>query len=177
MKAPVLTSDRLVLEPLSSAFLSEEYLNWLNDLEVSRYLESSGGYELDDLKDYLVKVDKQHILFWAIIDKATSKHIGNIKIDPINQRHGTAEYGILIGDKNSWGKGLAHEASELVIAYCFETRRLRKISLGVVEENTPAIKLYEKLGFGLEGVYKEHGFYDNKWCNVLRMALFNPTRR
>src|SRR3989344_2407606 len=156
--APVLTSDRLVLEPLSSAFLSQDYLNWLNDPEVSRYLESSGGYEWDDLKDYLVKVDKQHILFWAIIDKAASKHIGNIKIDPINQRHGTAEYGILIGDKNSWGKGFASEASQLVIDYCFEIRFIRKISLGVVEENTSAVKWKENRGLGWKGVTKNTVF-------------------
>jgi len=30
------------------------------------------------------------------------------------------------------------------------------------------------MGFVIEGVYKKHGFYDNKYCDTFRMALFNP---
>ena len=38
--------------------------------------------------------------------KENCKHIGNIKIDPINKKHGTGEYGIMMGDKDEWGKRL-----------------------------------------------------------------------
>ena len=66
------------------------------------------------------------MLFWAIHLKEGGKHIGNIKIDPVNKRHGLGEYGIMIGDSDEWGKGYAKEASELVIHHCFRDLRLRK---------------------------------------------------
>jgi RimJ/RimL family protein N-acetyltransferase len=174
MKAPVLESERLLLKPLSSDYASESYVAWLNDPEVTAYLETPVPYTADDLREFLANVDRSDMLFWAIIVKASGTHIGNLKIDPVNERHRFAEYGILIGDKRSHGKGFAREASELAIAYCFDELDLRKITLGVVAQNEPAVKLYQKMGFVTEGVYHDHGYYQNQWCDVLRMALFNP---
>jgi [ribosomal protein S5]-alanine N-acetyltransferase len=177
MKAPVLESERLLLKPLSSDYLSDAYLAWMNDPNVNVYLETPVPYTAGQLQTFLENVDRSNILFWAIVDKATDKHIGNLKIDPVNKRHGFAEYGILLGDKMYHGKGYAREASELAIRYCFDELQLRKITLGVVAQNIAAVKLYEKMGFVTEGTYREHGYYNNQWCDVLRMALFNPGRQ
>ena len=146
MKTKQLISKRLNLVPLGIKELSEEYVSWMNDNEVNLYLESGGDYDLDKLKEYLNNVEKSNIYFWAIYLKG-SKHIGNIKIDPINLDTGVGEYGILIGDKNEWGKGYAKEASQIVIDFCFNILNLKKIELGVKIENINAIKLYKKMGF------------------------------
>lgn len=175
MKAPALESDRLVYKPLSLDYLNQQYVDWMNDPEVNRYLETGGGYTLEMLKEYLSTVDKAEILFWAIHLKDTGKHIGNIKIDPVNLRHGCAEYGIMMGERKEWGKGYAREATERIIEYCFNDLNLRKITLGVVEDNAGAYSLYKKLGFQTEGVYEKHGLYHGKYCNIIRMAMFNPS--
>lgn len=174
MKAQTLLSERLLLRPLSLEHLSQDYVAWLNDSEVNMYLDSGEGYTIQMLQDYLLNVVKNDIYFWAVHIKETNIHIGNIKIDPINQKHGYGEYGIMMGRKTEWGKGYAKEATELVIDYCFSTLQLRKINLGVVVDNTAAVALYDKLGFQIEGVYKKHGLYNGKYCDSLRMAIFNP---
>ncbi|HUS00527.1 MAG TPA: GNAT family protein [Chitinophagaceae bacterium] len=174
---PLLESERLLFKPLSLAHLSEEYVSWLNDKEVNKYLESGGDYTLEKLKCYLEAVEKKEILFWAIHIKESDKHIGNIKIDPIIKKHGVGEYGILMGDKNEWGKGYAKEASLKIIDYCFNTINIRKITLGVVEEHNQAVQLYFKLGFSVEGKYIKQGLYNGHYCDTLRMALFNPNFR
>lgn len=171
---PELSSERLNYVPLSLEHSSKQYVNWLNDFEVYKYLETGGDYTLEKLENYLKEVAaKEDLLFWAIHLKENNKHIGNIKIDPINRHHGWGEYGILMGDRTEWGKGYAAEASKTIIDFCFKTEGLRKIILGVVEDNTAAVKLYEKLGFQIEGIYKNHGLYDGSYRNVLRMAIFN----
>lgn len=175
MKVPVLSSERLMLEPLSLIHLSQEYVNWLNDPEVNVYLDSGGGYTMEKLENFLKEIQDKNILFWAILLKKSHKHIGNIKINPVNLKHGLCEYGILLGDKNEWGKGFAKEASLTVIDYCFNTLNLRKMTLGVVENNVRGVELYKKIGFEVEGVFRNHGFYNNHYCNTLRMALFNES--
>ena len=174
MKAPIIYTKRLTLKPLSLEHLSQEYVDWLNDEEVYRYLETGGNYTIEMLKHYLKDVEKKDIYFWAIHLKNNNLHIGNIKIDPVNFKHGLAEYGIMMGRRSEWGKGYAKEASNKVINFCFQKLHIRKITLGVVADNAVAVALYKKMGFVIEGVYKKHGFYDNKYCDTFRMALFNP---
>ena len=177
MKAPVLESQRLILKPLSMEHCSQDYVNWLNDIDVYRYLETGGNYTLEMLKQYLKEVQSKDIYFWAIHLKENDLHIGNIKIDPINLRHGIAEYGIMMGKKTEWGKGFAKEATLLVIGFCFTTLKLRKVNLGVVAKNSSAINLYKKIGFETEGIYKNHGIYQDEMCDVIRMAIFNPNTK
>jgi [ribosomal protein S5]-alanine N-acetyltransferase len=175
MKAPVLISDRLILKPLSLQHLSQDYVSWLNDAEVYKFLETGGNYSIEQLREYLEEVEKKDILFWGIHLKESDSHIGNIKIDPVNKRHGLGEYGIMMGRKSEWGKGFAMEATSRVIDYCFQESEIRKITLGVVADNHAALRLYKKLGFITEGIYKDHGLYNGKYCDIVRMALFNPS--
>ena len=170
---PILETERLTLEPISVKFCSEEYVNWLNDIEIYKYLDNGGDYTYKSLSDYLNKYAENPVLFWGIIVKETNTHIGNIKIDPINKRNQIGEYGILMGDKNKWGQGYAKEATKAVIDYCFKVLELRKITLGVIKDNITAVKLYQKLGFETEGIYRMHGIYGGKYCDAIRMALFN----
>lgn len=170
---PVLESNRLILNPLSTSYLSEKYMNWMNDNQVIRYLESGGDYTLDKLNIYLKAVESNPKYFWAITLRSSGMHIGNIKIDPIHPRHKFGEYGIMIGDRTYWGYGFAKEASNLVIGYCFQNLHLRKINLGVIATNQAAVKLYKQLGFEIEGHFKEHVAFEGNYVDSFRMALFN----
>lgn len=174
MKAPSLESERLFFKPLSLEHFSQEYVDWMNDPDVNRYLESGGDYTLKKLRSFLENVENKEILFWAIHLKSNGKHIGNIKIDPVIEKHGLAEYGIMMGRKTEWGKGYAGEATMRIIDYCFSEIGIRKITLGVVTDNKAAWGLYKKLGFTTEGIYKRHTMHDGKYCDVARMAMFNP---
>ena len=146
-KCVAFNSERLVLKPLNLSHCSQNYVDWMNDDEVNKYLESGGNYSLGLLKEYLITVEKSNLLFWAIHIKENNKHIGNIKIDPIDVLTLSAEYGIMMGDKTEWNKGYAKEASIAVIDYCFNKLKLHQVTLGVKKENINAIRLYEKLNF------------------------------
>lgn len=173
MKASIIETDRLILKPLNTNHLTQRYVDWLNDNEVNQYMASGGDYTLEKLKNYLLDVEKKDIYFWAIHIKEIGLHIGNIKIDPIYTENRRAEYGIMMGEKSQWNKGYAKEASLAVINYCFKKLNLLKITLGVIAENKNAVKLYHKLGFEIEGHFKKHTYYNNKFYDVYRMAIFN----
>ena len=96
--------------------------------------------------------NKKNILFWAIHLKDSNKHIGNIKIDPIDYEDNSGEYGILMGDKTNWGMGYSKEASLAIINYCFKELKLSKLHLGVIEDNINAVMLYKKMGFVIDKV-------------------------
>lgn len=168
-----LESDRLEIKRLTTEHVNHNYLSWLNDPEINAFLEVNGDYTMCLLEEYVKKMYKNETYFWAIHIKATGKHIGNIKIDPINLDKNSGEYGILMGDKSVWGKGYAEEASLSVINFCFEKLELSKITLGVIEGNTRAIRLYRKMGFKIQKKEYDKGFYNGKLRNSLRMYILN----
>lgn len=173
MKAKVLESERLILKPLSLKHLTTTYVDWMNDIDIYKYLETGGNYTLKDLEDYLNQQEKNDILFWAIHIKESNKHIGNIKIDPIDYTNNSGEYGIMMGDKTEWGKGYAKEASLKVINFCFNELNLSQVTLGVIQNNINAIKLYEKIGFVVEKIIENFGKYQGKVCSSIRMVKTN----
>ena len=82
------------------------------------------------------------------------KHIGNIKLGPINIHHNCAEIGLIIGDKDSWGKGLASRAISIVTQFGFNQLKLAKLSAGCYENNIGSKKAFEKSGYQVEGFLK-----------------------
>ena len=171
MKNIDLESERLIFNRLSSKHISKDYVDWINNAEVNKYLETRGNYTIDLLKSYIEEQYKNGVYFWAIHLKESNRHIGNIKIDPIDLDANSGEYGILMGDKTSWGKGYAKEASIRIIKYCFEELKLSTITLGVIEDNVNAVFLYKNLGFKVDELKEDVGIYNNKLSNSLRMSL------
>ena len=79
----------------------------------------------------------------------------------------------MMGDKEEWGKGYAREASLRIIEYCFNELKISKITLGVIEKNKKAIKLYDNIGFKVERIIENKVIYQNEVCNTIRMIKEN----
>ena len=172
---PFIETERLYLYPVTAAHCTDTYLAWLHDKEITRFLET-GMFPTSQtqLLDFVNATQQKQCLFLAAVTKDSGKHIGNIKVDSINRIHGTAEYGILMGDKTEWGKGYAREGSVAMFDHCFKRMNIRKITLGVIVDNTSAVQLYYKMGFAIEGTYLRHCFYDGEYRDLHRIALFAP---
>jgi RimJ/RimL family protein N-acetyltransferase len=108
----------------------------------------------------------------AICDQESNKHIGNIKLDNFDWVSRTCELGVLIGEKDFWGKGIGSEVCKLTIKYAFEQLNIRKILLAVYAHNIGAIKVYEKLGFVNEGTLRQHIWSNGAYVDKHYMGLF-----
>ena len=54
-------------------------------------IASGGDYTIEKLSNYLEGSEHNPKYFWAISVKKTNKHIGNIKIDPIDLNNFSGE--------------------------------------------------------------------------------------
>lgn len=170
-----LETERTGLRPVSVADATDDYLRWMNDSEVTRGLET-GIFPTtkESLTSFVEKTSaSKDNVFLAIIDKASGKHIGNIKLGNINWVHRHGELGILIGDKAAWGKGFGTDACRLLVEYAFGKLNLHKVWLAVFANNPSAIKVYERLGFVEEGRLKEHVFSEGNLVDKILMSVFN----
>jgi ribosomal-protein-alanine N-acetyltransferase len=174
MKKIFILGKQIYLRPLEREDLNERYLGWLNDPEI-KYLESgifpNTQDKLEKFYEKVVEASDQVIL--AVVDKESDLHIGNVKLGPINWVHRRATFGILIGDKKFWGKGVGEEATRLMVEYAFRRLNLHRVELGVTAENEGAICCYEKVGFQIEGRFRGAVFHEGRYKDSLWMGLLS----
>lgn len=158
-----LHSTNSYIRPLCLSDVNQDYLSWFSDPYVLEYISfASTCPTIDSLKEYVrSKLASSDCVFLGIYDSMTNRIVGTIKFDPIDRQSGTSEIGILIGNPDFRGKGIASEALNACINYAKSSINLSYLTLGVRESNAPAIRLYKKLGF----VVSSKGF------SSLRMKL------
>ncbi len=81
------------------------------------------------------------------IDTLGGKHIGNCMYYNIDRVKGEAELGIVIGDRDYWGKGYGEDAVTTLIAYIFNSDGIDRVYLNTLEWNARAQRCFEKCGF------------------------------
>lgn len=169
-----LQDEYIYLRPVDEVDANDAYLSWLNDREVTLGMVS-GRYPTtqSQLVSYIRSVNQnaQGVML-AICLNETGLHIGNIKIDNFDHPSGTCELGLMIGDKQHWGKGIAKSACRLVLGYAFHTLNMRKVSLTVYSNNPAAISVYRSIGFQEEGCLRQHVFSGGEYADKLWMSVF-----
>ncbi len=173
MHQPFVIGKKIYLRVIEEGDLNEEYQSWLNDEEVCRFNSHHRfpNYQ-ENMAEYFNSVIKtRNNLILAIVDKETDKHIGNISLQEINYFDRGAEFAIIIGNKNYWGKGVGEEAGQLIIEHGFKTLNLHRIYCGTSTENIGMQKLAKKLGFKQEGVLREALFKNGKFQDVINYSI------
>lgn len=125
-------------------------VRWINDTANNRFLhydlpltEEKTSLWYDRIKDSDVRYD-------AVIevDGVSVGLTGLLCIDIKNKK---AEFYISMGEVAYKGKGVATQATRLMIEYAFLTLGLNKLYLHTEVENIAAQRLFEKVGFVKEG--------------------------
>lgn len=102
--------------------------------------------------------------------------VGRIDFEQLDQRHGSAEIALYIGEIAARRRGFARDAIRTLTAYLFEQRGLHRLELSVIETNLAARRLYERLGFQVEGTLRDHLFLDDAYHDEILMALHRNRR-
>lgn len=151
-------------------------LEWMHDEDVTRYLQADFSSMTKDAAHAFI--DEAHgqdensaAWHFAIVDE-NDDYMGTISLKNIDRKSKNAEYAI-VTSKRAHGKGYARKASEEILAVGFDELELERIYLCVTTDNIPANKLYQKLGFTEEGVWKKHlfingAYHDLRWYGLLK---------
>lgn len=90
----------------------------------------------------------------------------------LNRFSHKVEFGVCVL-KDFWGYGIGKNLLKESISWA-DSNSIKKITLNVLETNDKAIKLYEKLGFKIEGILKNDKILsDGKYYNTIIIGRFN----
>lgn len=173
MYHPFLIGEKVYLRGLERADLEGDYFQWLNDYEVTRFLEVGRFPNTEEaMEEYYrnTALSNNDIIF-AIIDRETDQHIGNIRLGPIDWHHRRAFIGHMIGNKAFWGKGYSTEAIRLVVEYGFIRLGLNKICARMAANHPASHRAYEKAGFTDEGQAKSEFYFEGEYYDSLYVGI------
>ena len=174
----MLRGEKVLLRPFKRSDITN-FLKWFNDPEVTQYLvfylpmtEMAEEKWVEGAADRIQAGTDVYFVIEAI-DGDSTKPIGNIGLHGINPKDHRADFGIVIGEKDYWGKGYGTEATRLILEYGFQQLNLHRISSYAFAFNERSIRLHKKVGFREEGrqresVYKNGRFHDHVMFGILR---------
>lgn len=108
----------------------------------------------------------------AIVDLDNPDSIqGIVSLSDIDAIYRSAQFHIMIGYPANRGKGLGYFATKEILIHAFSNLNLNRVELDVLESNTQAQKLYEKIGFVREGIKRQAAFKNGMFVDKIMMSI------
>ncbi len=192
-------TERFYLRPFAKDLVDDNYKNWWTDQAVTRF-NSHGLFPLNstELEEFLNSLESSSKIVWAIIIKGEQRltkedctegykyqsgdiHIGNISLDRIDWVNRSAEFSVVIGERDYWGQGYTTEAAKFLFEHGFNKFNLGRIWTGTAASNVGMRRVAEKLGMHEEGRFKSAVFLEGEYVDVVEFGLlreeWNQKRR
>ncbi|GGF63467.1 hypothetical protein GCM10010912_05670 [Paenibacillus albidus] len=133
----------------------------LTDEQLTAYLTDS---------NHPVNSDK---LLFTAVHAASRQIIGHISIARIDRENGSARLARVVVEPGQQGKGLGKRMVHEALRIGFDGLGLHRISLGVFDFNTAALKAYEACGFIREGAMREAALFDGTYVDCIEFSMLD----
>jgi [ribosomal protein S5]-alanine N-acetyltransferase len=167
-----LITPRLRLRPFETADINATYLGWLNDPEVTRFSnqrfqQHTAASCATDLASF---VESSHS-FLLIEQLEDQRPIGTATVYR-NNRHGTADIGLMVGERHCWGQGYGREAWQAMLRALLAEDGMRKVTGGTARPNSAMVRIMEKSGMKLEAIRARQELIEGQPVDLLYYARF-----
>jgi len=164
--------EDIYLRELRKSDLDGRWPHWLNDPEVTKF--TKGFYpntrESQELYFESIANSKTDVVL-AIVDRKTGAHLGNVGLHSIDCIHRTAQFGVMVGEKSAWGRGIGSRVWSLMVEYGFTVLNLHKITATVLDGNEASLKGALKAGFQIEGRQIEQVFKNGSYFDLIQLGM------
>ena len=169
----IIEDNNIYLRKLNLDDDLSKYLSWVNDKEMTVYMElRHKEHSIETLKRYIGSHLDSNNYLCGIFKKSDNSYMGNVLLSNMDEYNRNCDVGIFIG-KEYWGNGAGAAAVTLMIDYAFDVLKIHKVNAGVISGNVGSAKLFESVGFTLEGVKKEEFKSGDKFLDKLCFGKIN----
>ena len=179
-QAPTLETERLRLRPVSMADFDDWLAVWRSPGTLD-YLIDFDGYPQHEVAREIIEwarriFREQSGIRWAITQKPDDRMIGSCGFHLYNRRDSRVEIGYEL-HSDHWHQGIMTEAAAAVLQFCFDRLGAHRVEADVVEGNVASAALLKKLGFTLEGVWRDRVFKRGAFHSLWQFGLLAPEHR
>lgn len=170
---PVLRGHKVLLRPFMEFDIDDSYIGWLNDPDVVRFSNQRFlSHDRGSCLRYLASFEGTENLFMNVRRLSDDYAIGTLTAY-VSGHHGTADVGIMIGDKSVWGSGYGQDAWNTFTHWLLARENIRKLTAGALACNYGMVKLMERSGMALEAVRKAQEIVEGRPADILYYAKFH----
>jgi RimJ/RimL family protein N-acetyltransferase len=168
----ILESERLWIRPVSISDAEALFL-YRSEPETAAHL-SKEPKTVQDVVSFIEQcassLNQAETWFQVVVlEKEGNQIIGDIGLHFLADEN-IMEIGYTLG-KNHRGRGYASEAVKRVVQFAFETLNKKEIIASVDPNNTPSIKLLERIGFHKKSHSVKSLFFKGEWVDDVVYAL------
>jgi RimJ/RimL family protein N-acetyltransferase len=173
-----ISGETIYLTPFTEKNFNDDYIGWLGDIEVIRYLgreEYFSPTPKNEIYQYVEDMWNSDFIEFYAIYTVSNKFIGTTKINFVNEqglKNKICDIGIMIGDKSSWGKGFASEVIHVISKFAFSSLNVNKLTAGAISPNIGVIKAFLKNGYKEEGRLRKCVNVQNELMDHVLLGCF-----
>lgn len=157
-----------LLRPEDSPLLFE----WINDRALVTLNAPFRPVSQDEHDAWFEQIrQREDVRIFAI--REGGRLVGTCQLHGIHAVHRSAELQIRIGAAAARGRGVGTAATTRLLEIGFRELGLHRVQLHVFSTNESARRLYERVGFRVEGVQREAACIGAKWVDVVMMAMLD----
>lgn len=163
----------ILLHPFEDDCVTPDYLSWLRDAEVLRYSNQRfREHTRETSLRYAASFRQTPNDFLVIRLQGDGRMVGTMTAY-VAPPHGTADLGILIGDRSCWGRGIGLDAWRTLMEHLLVRIGLRKVTGGTLRCNVAMTKVMERSGMHLEATRIGQELVDGIPQDALYYAKFS----
>lgn len=158
----------ILLREITSEDL-EMIRTWRNSKEVSDYMYTDEYISEQQQKEWFRNINHAKSRYWII--EYEGKKLGLASLSEINLTLSSCYWAFYLGDLSVRGAGIGAKVEYNVLQYVFEELKLNKLRCEVFTFNHAVISMHEKFGFRREAYYREHCKKNEKFEDVVGLAI------
>lgn len=161
-------SDKIYLGPIDYHY-AEVMRECRNDPRINKWCRQVGFISQRDQELWLERQNSDPTVDMLTILDSKKNFLGVCGLTSIQPIFRHAEFSMYIHPKQQ-GNGYGRRALKMLLEYAFGQRALNRV-WGEVFESNPALKMFFKLGFGVEGFRKEFYFKDGHYIDATLISI------
>ena len=164
------------LEPFGRSDF-QQLINWIDNEDLLiQWSGSLFSFPLTErsldwyLKDSNV-INESDAFTYKAVDTETGEVVGHISRGGLSWKNRSSRISRVFVSPAATQKGICQQMTRAALQIGFEELGLHRISLGVYENNKPALNCYLKTGFNIEGVSRDVLWHNNEFLSLVEMAI------
>lgn len=151
-----------------------QLMEWRNTSKYRQYFREFRELNLEQQNQWFentVCKDPKTLMF-SIVELSTNRLLGACGLCYINWTHRNADFSIYIGADDLYiDNKFADDAAMVMANYGFNEINMHRLWAEIYDFDEPKKQMFNRLGFTLDGMFRQTYWHDGKWHNSLFFSM------